>query len=55
MRHPENVSPVENVSENVQSKTHIMVFWESYGYQCLLEMAVYIIRDNLEYCIKELS
>lgn len=30
-----NVSPVENVSENVQSKTHIMVFWESYGYQCL--------------------
>lgn len=26
MRHPVNVSPVENVSENVQSKTHIMVF-----------------------------
>lgn len=35
MRHPVNVSPVENVSENAQNKTHIMVFQEGYGYQCL--------------------
>ena len=35
MRHLVNVFPVENVSENAQNKIHIMVFQESYGYQCL--------------------